>query len=123
MGDRRGRVAKILVGAVVLPVVLIAADAVVMLLWNWLMPTLFVGVKSVDYWQALGPLLSKILLDGGSFRGKARQRWDGMTADECDQFKRHFKSRWGGQFGADDAARRGAARRAPSLDRRSSART
>jgi hypothetical protein len=29
-----------------------------------------------------------------------------MTADERDPLKRHFKSRWGGQFGTDDAARR-----------------
>lgn len=107
-GDRRGRAAKILALAVVLPVVLAAVGAVVMLLWNWLMPSLFVGVKPVNYWQALGLLLlSKILLGGGSFRGKARQRWDGMTADERDQLKRHFKSRWGGrwagQFSADGA--------------------
>lgn len=109
LGDRRGRAAKILALLVVLPVVLAAVGAVVMLLWNWLMPALFVGVKPVDYWQALGLLLlSKILLGGGAFRGKARQRWDGMSADERNQLRRRLKSRWGGRFsadGADDAPR------------------
>ena len=109
-GDRRERAAKILALAVLLPAVLAAVGAVVMLLWNWLMPALFVGVHPVDYWQALGLLLlSKIFFGGGSLRGKARQRWDGMSAEERDQLKHHFKSRWGGQFSGDsagDAARR-----------------
>jgi hypothetical protein len=67
-----------------------------MLLWNWLMPALFAGVRTIDYWQALGLLLlSKILLGGGHFRGKAHWRWDGMAAEEREQLKRHFKSHWG----------------------------
>lgn len=42
--------------------------AVVMVLWNGLMPVLFPGVKPIDYFQALGVLvLSKILF--GTFRG------------------------------------------------------
>ncbi len=41
---------------------------VVMLLWNWLIPVLFVGGKVISYWQAVGVLvLSKILF--GSFKG------------------------------------------------------
>ncbi|MBK6526662.1 MAG: hypothetical protein IPG07_14625 [Crocinitomicaceae bacterium] len=42
----------------------IAMTAVVMLLWNWLMPTLF-GLTIITFWQALGILiLSKILFGG-----------------------------------------------------------
>ena len=54
---------------------------VVMLLWNWLMPELFLGAHPINYCQALGVLLlSKILF--GSFRGGChsgrgwgRHRW------------------------------------------------
>lgn len=39
--------------------------ALVMLLWNWLIPTLFVGAHSIEYVQALGLLaLCKILFGG-----------------------------------------------------------
>ena len=54
---------------IILAIVGVAALAVlVMLLWNWLIPTLFVEGKQINYLQALGVLvLSKILF--GSFRG------------------------------------------------------
>ncbi len=40
--------------------------AVTMLLWNWLIPTLFSG-PVITYWQAMGLLvLSKLLFSGGS---------------------------------------------------------
>ncbi len=46
-----------------------AMGAVVMLLWNWLMPSLFSGTARIDYLQAMGLLvLSKILF--GGFRGR-----------------------------------------------------
>ena len=39
--------------------------AITMLLWNWLIPTLFSG-PIITYWQALGLIiLSKILFSGG----------------------------------------------------------
>lgn len=38
---------------------------VVMSLWNWLMPALFTGIHTIDYWHAIGLLvLSKILFGG-----------------------------------------------------------
>jgi hypothetical protein len=51
----------------------------VMLLWNWLLPTLFVGVREIDYMQALGVLvLSKILF--GGLRGHGcHGRWHKMS--------------------------------------------
>lgn len=99
-GERRGRAAKILAVAVLLLAIVAAAGVVVMLLWNWLMPALFSGAHPVDYWQALGLLvLSKILFGGRSFHGKARPHWEGMTGEEREQLKRHFKSRWDAHWG------------------------
>lgn len=74
---------------------------VVMLLWNWLMPALFVGAQPVGYLQALGLLLLSKILFGG-FRGGGheywrarRQRWESMSPEEREQLKSRFKSRWG----------------------------
>ena len=100
MNNRRGRAPRVLAMVALLAVTVAAASAVVMLLWNWLMPALFVGVKTVDFWQALGLLLlSKILLGGGWLHRKMHSRWDGMSAEERDELKRHFKSRWEAHWG------------------------
>lgn len=50
---------------------LIAAGfgAVVMVLWNWLMPLLF-GLVTINFWQALGMLLLARILFGGFGFGK-----------------------------------------------------
>lgn len=49
-------------------IAIIAFGAVTMLLWNWLIPTIFSG-PTITYWQAIGLLLlSKILLSGGPGR-------------------------------------------------------
>jgi len=78
-----------------------ALGLAVMLLWNWLIPVLFVGVPPIGFWQALGILaLSKILF--GGFRGggheylrERRQRWAKMTPEEREQLKAQCVSRWG----------------------------
>ena len=90
-----------------------ALGLAVMLLWNWLIPVLFVGVPQSSFWQALGILaLSKILF--GGFRGggheywrERRQRWAKMTPQERDQLKSHFSRCWGrgGDADADGAKR------------------
>ena len=78
-----------------------ALGGVVMLLWNWLIPSLFFGAQPVSYCQALGVLvLSKILF--GGFRGGChhgrwgarRQQWENMTPEEREQLKGRFGSRW-----------------------------
>lgn len=72
----------------------------VMLLWNWLMPTLL-GLPSVTFWQAAGLLLlCKILFGGigsahhghghhgchhGTSVGKLRERWENMTPEERER--------------------------------------
>lgn len=73
------------------------SSAIVMLLWNWLLPGLF-GLHSITYWQALGLfILSRILfgrLGSGGFRRhwhhrNWKERWAGMTPGErerrCDR--------------------------------------
>lgn len=80
---------------------------IVMLLWNWLMPELFVSARSIDYWEAAGLiLLCKILFSGGHGRWKGHRRhWDHMSMEEREQLKQRFKDRWGdhwrGACGAD----------------------
>ena len=75
----------------------------VMLLWNWLAPTLF-GLRMVTFWQAIGLLaLCRILfggfgLGGGGHRSsrrrmegrigeRMRERWEQMTPEERERFQ------------------------------------
>ena len=81
---------------VVLAVVVAAAlGAVIMALWNALLPELF-GWHTIGFWQALGLLLlSKILLSGwrggGGYRrhwrARMTERWEQMTDEERAQFR------------------------------------
>ncbi len=72
---------------------LAALGWVVMALWNWLAPILFVGGREISYLQALGLLvLSKILFGGLRCRGRWHERchdnrWDHMTPEEREKFK------------------------------------
>ena len=55
---------------VILAILGIAAlGGLVMALWNWLIPTLFIGAKDIGYVQAMGILLLSNLLFGG-LRGR-----------------------------------------------------
>ena len=75
----------------------------VMSLWNWLAPGVFV-LHTITFWQALGILiLSKILF--GGFRGRPgyrahwrhrmSQRWQQMTPEEREKFRQGMLSRCG----------------------------
>lgn len=65
----------------------------VMLLWNWLLPSLFTGARTIDYWQTLGLIaLCRVLFGGGGHgRWGARRRWHTMNDEERAQFKQRFK--------------------------------
>ena len=64
---------------------------VVMLLWNWLAPTLF-GLRQITFWQALGLLaLCRILFGGHSFGAHRRRR----TAEERERFRQAMQTRFG----------------------------
>lgn len=77
--------------------------AVVMQLWNWLLPTLF-GWHAITFWQALGLLmLCRILFGrwGGRGYGRSRwrhrmeERWERMTPEERDRFRQGLRGRCG----------------------------
>ena len=79
----------------------------VMLLWNWLMPSLFAGMKEIGYWQALGILVLSKLLFGG-IRGRGyhgrwhHHRWANMTPEEREKFKAGMHGCCGGKHGAEE---------------------
>jgi len=61
----------------------------VMVLWNWLMPSLF-GVKAITFWQGFGVLfLAKLLFGGVGPRARPRH----------DRWRRRFRGRC---YGVDD---------------------
>ncbi len=82
-----------------------AVGAVVMLLWNWLMPALF-GLVTISFWQALGIFILARILFGGFCLGRKgfmhgrmhgmkenpiHEKWMKMTPDQRKEFieKRH----------------------------------
>lgn len=79
-----------------------AVSAIVMELWNCLLPDIL-GVKAITYWQAVGILvLSKILFGGfgvrkgfGSekFRRLKDERMSGMSDEQKEKFKAAWKQR------------------------------
>ncbi|MDR3058060.1 MAG: hypothetical protein ACK5KL_21400 [Dysgonomonas sp.] len=84
------------------------AGAVVMLLWNWLMPVIF-GLITINFWQALGIfILARILFGGFGFgrRGMGEnpihRKWNKMTPEQRKEFiesRRRFG--FGGPFGRE----------------------
>lgn len=83
-------------------VAIAAFSAIVMLLWNWLLPPLF-DLPAITLLQALGLLvLSRILFGsfGGGRRGphrhwraRMRERWEHMTPEERERFCRGVSER------------------------------
>jgi hypothetical protein len=99
------RIVAILVGVLfVMPLVIALFGGAVMLLWNWLMPTLF-GLHTVTFWQALGLLVLSWMLFGGhrGFRGRGgRSRWrerrklrEAMTPEQRAEMRRRMADGWG----------------------------
>lgn len=111
--DKSCRISRCVGMTALVAIGIAALGWVVMLLWNWLLPTLFVGVQPVSYCQALGVLLlCKILF--GSFRCcRCRQRQprgENMTQDEREQLRSRLASRWGNWCGTpkqDEASFKG----------------
>jgi len=85
-------------------VFVIAFGGIVMLLWNWLIPSIF-SLREITFWEALGLLLLGKLLFGG-FHGKGRSgnamhwkqhyynKFSNMTPEERDRFKAKMKEKW-----------------------------
>ena len=70
-----------------------AFGAVVMLLWNALLPELF-ALPALNYWQAAGILLLVRILAGGTGHGFARHvgRRDSMFSDRANALRRKWMS-------------------------------
>ena len=90
---RMNRVARKLMFALAVVLFVAVAGAVVMLLWNWLLPPLF-GLPAIGFWKALGLLvLSRILFGrfhGGGhwhWRHRMHERWAHMTPEEREKFR------------------------------------
>jgi hypothetical protein len=93
--------AKFLIRPLFFIVVVAAMGAIVMLLWNAVVPGLFGAALPIDYLHALGLLvLSRILFGGfrgqGGWRGRMPghrhghwAKWQAMTPEEREQFHRH----------------------------------
>lgn len=86
-----------------MPFVFIAAAAliggIVMLLWNAVIPIVFVGGRSIDYLHAVGLLVLSRILFGG-FRGgggwRRHRHWrrsQAMTPEEREQLRQSFSAR------------------------------
>jgi hypothetical protein len=90
--------------------------AVVMLLWNWLMPMMF-GLAVISFWQALGLLVLCRILFGGfgwGHRGKKHEhrpnghpifnKWKEMTPEQRKEFLNRRRGCFGrGEFFGEDA--------------------
>ena len=70
----------------------------VMTLWNWVIPALFIGGRSIDYLHAMGLLILSRILFGG-FRGHGGchgrrhwRRWERMTPEERETFQKNLSS-------------------------------
>jgi len=83
----------------------------VMLLWNWLIPTIFAGGPVITYWQALGLMvLAKILFGGfkphpppicgtdkqNTWKEKLRKKWDNMDPEKREKIRNNMFSRFHG---------------------------
>ncbi|MFM0041794.1 hypothetical protein [Paraburkholderia sediminicola] len=86
-----GKALLVLVGIAVL-------GWMVMTLWNWVIPALFIGGRSIDYLHAMGLLILSRILFGG-FRGHGGchgrrhwRRWERMTPEERNNFQKNLSS-------------------------------
>ena len=80
---------------VAVPVFVAVFGSIVMLLWNWLLPSLF-GWNQIGFWQALGLLLLCRILLGGfhgghgghrAWRHRMMERWERMTPEEREKVR------------------------------------
>ncbi|WP_292008398.1 hypothetical protein [Chryseobacterium sp.] len=93
------------------PLIFLAVTGVVMWLWNTLLPEI-IGVKEINYWQAMGILvLSKILFGGfhgkfgrnncgGGFRERKQmmEKMGNFSSEEREKFREMWKQKCSGSF-------------------------
>ncbi|MDR0430172.1 MAG: DUF3106 domain-containing protein [Tannerellaceae bacterium] len=94
-------------------IVLAAIGAVVMLLWNFLMPGIF-GMATINYWQAAGLFILARIVFGGFGRGSMmggmwhghknpiHEKWKKMTPEQQKEFiNRRRQFGFGHPFGME----------------------
>jgi hypothetical protein len=99
---RPHRIARVLKFVLFAALAATIAGAVVMSLWNALIPTIFT-LRPITFWQALGLLvLSRLLFGrfGGAgrrmhWRRRMRERWEQMTPEERETLMAGMKGRCG----------------------------
>lgn len=83
------------------PLIFLAVALIVMWLWNCILPEV-IGVKAINYWQAMGILvLSKILFGGFHFgkgmkdfkERKMREKMMNLSPEEREKFKEVWRNR------------------------------
>ena len=96
------RILKILVVAII---GLLLLGMIIMLLWNWLIPSIF-NVREITFWEALGLFVfAKILLGawgGGRWKHGPAGHWGNryyeklasMTPEERERFKQRMTEKW-----------------------------
>ena len=98
--------------ALILLIVIAGFGQAVLQLWNWLMPGLF-GLPALTFWKAVGLLgLSWILFGGwrgfpgrsGHWRHRVRERWDQMTPEQREDFRKAMQHRCGRHSDSSDSA-------------------
>ncbi len=103
MNNRKCRPPKLLFALMAIAAILLFG-AIVMWLWNAILPHTVTGVNPINYWQGVGLLvLSKILFggfrgSGGGGRrwgsvGRLREKYRNMSGEEREQFKEAWRQR------------------------------
>ncbi|MGH8782188.1 hypothetical protein [Paraburkholderia sp.] len=78
---------KCVAKVVLVLLIIVVLGWMVMTLWNWVLPALFVGARTIDFPHAFGLLVLSRILFGG-FRGRGRGRW--REGRNC----RHWERKW-----------------------------
>lgn len=76
--------------------------AVVMWLWNAILPDVISGVSPISYWQAMGLLVLSKILFGGFGKGKpnrggssyAKKQFKQKFMDMSEEERAEFKQKW-----------------------------
>lgn len=85
--------AALIAAPILIAIFVAVVGGIVMLLWNWLLPSLF-GLPSVTLLQGFGLLaLCRILFGGFGVGGSGRSRH--MTREERERFRRRIRERFG----------------------------
>ncbi len=94
-----------IVGApVALALFVVLGGGVVMLLWNWLLPSLF-GLPAITIWQGFGLLvLCRILFGGFGGGGRSHShRTRDFPPEDRERFRQRMRERFGCVPGEPDA--------------------